>query len=370
MAKSTAVLFIVMFLAGITFGGVTEKEIKVDSGDLLEFDLDAGGSINITTWSSDAVAVSASVSGRDADIVAVRIEETSDGVLVTSDYSESRRSTSSDIDFDVRVPRFFNVKIKSNGGGVSIDGLEGEVRGKTMGGSLTLKNLRGTLKLTTMGGPVTLTDSDVDGKVTTMGGEVLVQDVIGDVDVKSMGGEVVHRRVTRRDGSFTGDQVKISSMGGSIDVDEAPAGADVHTMGGDITIDSASEFVKAKTMGGDIRMSNIDGWVNATTMAGDVHVAMVGGYEVELISMLGEITLIVPEGVGMEIDIELAYTKNSRRSYTINSDFSLSKEESPDWDYDHGSPRKTVRGTGVIGDGSNRVVIRTVNGNVNLKQGW
>ena len=87
-----------------------------------------------------------------------------------------------------------------------------------------------------------------------MGGKALVEDVFGDVKATSMGGEVTNRRVTRTDGDSIGDQVKIDTMGGDINVSDAPSGADVHTMGGDITIDSAREYVKAKTMGGGNRV--------------------------------------------------------------------------------------------------------------------
>jgi DUF4097 and DUF4098 domain-containing protein YvlB len=345
-----------------------EREFQVRSGDLLEFDLETGGTIKIIGWGRETVTVSARIGGDDADIVNLTVKETNGGVLVATGYREKRNSTSSSIDFEVRIPSVFDVKIDSMGGGVSIEGVDGEFTGKTMGGALTLTDLKGNLMLTTMGGPITLTKSDVDGKVTTMGGKALVEDVFGDVEVKSMGGNVVHRRVTRPNGTSIGDQVQITTMGGNIDVPEAPAGADVHTMGGNITIRSAREYVKAKTMGGDIRIDEVDGWVKATTMAGDVDVTVLGGHDIEITSMLGEITLTVPSGVGLDIDIELDYTKNSSRNYRIESDFPLSQQESQDWDYGRGSARKTIRGTGAVGGGGHKVVIRTVNGNVYLKQ--
>ncbi len=361
--------FIVLLAGAVTAAETVDREFQVRSGGTLEFDLETGGTINIVGWGREAVAVTAELSGRDADIVDLTVVETNDGIRVATDYQERRHSISSSIDFEVRVPSVFNIEIDSMGGGVSIEGVEGEITGKTMGGALNLNDLRGTLSLTTMGGSVTLTRSDVDGKVTTMGGKALVEDVFGDVKVTSMGGNVVHRRVTRPDGSSIGDQVKITTMGGNIEVPEAPAGADVHTMGGNITIDSAREFVKAETMGGDIRVDEVDGWVNATTMAGDVDITLIGGYDVEITSMSGEITLTVPSGVGFDIEIELDYTKNSSRTYRIESDFDLSQQESQDWDYEQGSPRKTIMGTGAVDGGGHKVVLHTVNGNVNLRRG-
>lgn len=366
MRKLFTVSFIAALVLGVGAASALEREFSVRSGGLLEFDLKTGGEITIVGWSSESVQVSADVSGRSADVVDLTIEERDGGVFIRSEVIEKRKYQNTSISFDVRVPSIFDVKISSMGGGVSIDGVEGTFSGKTMGGKLNLTNLKGELQLTTMGGSVRLTNSDVDGKVKTMGGKALVEDVFGDVKVTSMGGNVTHRRVTRTHGESIGDQVKIDTMGGDINVPEAPSGADVHTMGGDITIDSARDFVKAKTMGGDIRIKEADGWVKATTMAGDVWVLVNGGHDVELKSMHGEVTLIMPEGADLDIDIELDYTKNSSRNYKIFSDFPIDQQESSEWDYDHGSPRKTISGTS--SGGGNRVVIRTINGNVYLKR--
>jgi DUF4097 and DUF4098 domain-containing protein YvlB len=119
-------------------------------------------------------------------------------------------------------------------------------------------------------------------------------------------------------------------------------------------------------MGGDIRIREIDGWVKATTMGGDVWVTVIGNHDVELTSMHGDITLAIPDGADLDIDIELDYTKNSSRNYKIVSDFPIDQHESTDWDYDQGSPRKTIRGTAA--GGGSRVAIRTINGNVYLKR--
>ncbi len=368
MRKLFTVLFVVAFMLAVGSAAAFEREIPVRSGGLLEFDLDTGGTITITGWGSESVQVSAEISGRSAENVDLKVEERDGGVFVSSRYIEEMMHQSTSIDIDVRVPSIFNVKISSMGGGVTIDGVEGTFRGKTMGGELNLSNLKGELQLTTMGGEIRLTDSDVDGKVKTMGGKALVEDVFGDVKVTSMGGEVTRRRVTRTDGGSIGEQVNINTMGGDINVSDAPFGADVHTMGGDITIDSAREYVKAKTMGGDIRIGEIDGSVKATTMGGDVKVTVTGNHDVELTSMSGGITLVLPDGDDFDIDIELDYTKNSSRNYKITSDFPINQNESTDWDYDGGSPRKTIRATGTVGGGGNHVVIRTINGNVYLKR--
>jgi DUF4097 and DUF4098 domain-containing protein YvlB len=144
-------------------------------------------------------------------------------------------------------------------------------------------------------------------------------------------------------------------------------------MGGAIAIGRAGRFVKAPTMGGDITVDEIDGWIDATTMGGDIEVKMVGDPDsgdrhVELSSMGGDIELTVPAGLSMDFDIELTYTRRASDRYRILSDFTVDVEEDADWDNDNGEARRTIYGTGSVNGGRNRVKIRTINGNITIKQ--
>lgn len=362
--------FLLTALAILLTGALTaetlRRELPAKPGGKLEVDLSTGGDITITGWDRDAVEVVAKDTEDEEDI---DIDATANGVRISSDSDHG-----SDPSLEIKVPRRYDVEMETMGGDLKVSGVEGKIGGKTMGGDLDLSDLGGEVRLTTMGGDIRLKQSNVDGSLTTMGGEVIFEDVSGDVDGKSMGGNVIMRNVTRPDGSSTGNLVKISTMGGDIEVAEAPAGADVHTMGGDVEIGSAKEFVKAKTMGGDVKLGSVDGWIEATTMGGDVTARMVGDAgrgdrHVELTSMGGDITLTVPAGLSMNVDVELAFTKNSPQNFKITSDFPLKTETSPEWESRWGTPRKIIKGTGQIAGGKHTVKIRTINGNVVLKKG-
>lgn len=350
------------------------KDLPARPGGSLILDLESGGSVVIRVWDRDQVSVRAERGGPDGEDVEVEIEPTSGGVRVETRYRGRRRSYTTDLDLAIQVPARFDVEVDSMGGGIDIDGLEGEVRGKTMGGDLDLRNLRGSLDLTTMGGAIHLTASEVDGDLHTMGGEVVFEDVVGDIDGSSMGGNVVYKNVQRRAGQPSGKRVEISTMGGDVEVEEAPVGARVRTQGGQIVVRSAEQFVDAETMGGDVRIERVDGDVKAVTMGGNVEVTFVGdpgqeGREIEMSSNGGEMELTVPAGMGLDIDVDLVYTRDSSRSFRIDSAFPLQVEEDAEWTYGHGSPRKHIRGTGRAGSGGNRVRIRTINGNVRIKVG-
>ena len=127
-------------------------------------------------------------------------------------------------------------------------------------------------------------------------------------------------------------------------------------------------------MGCSIDIENTDGAIDAETMGGNINAEMVGDpsqgdRNVTLSSKGGDITLIVPEGLSMDIDITLAVTKNREGDYKIYSDFPIKQETSPEWSHKHGSARKFIYGKGKTGDGKNKIKIETINGDVYLKKG-
>lgn len=349
------------------------KEHATSPGKKLDIDLQTGGGISITGWDKNVVFVKGYHEGRDAKEAVLETEESAGGVSVKSHFTGSRHYRNGSIRVEINVPRRYNVHLETMGGGVSIEDVEGKMDGKTMGGALTLIRLKGTIDLLTMGGAVTLKNSEVDGNVKTMGGAVLMEDVTGDITPSSMGGNVTQKNITKRSGDGVKNEVNISTMGGEITVNDAPHGATLSTMGGPIHVHSAGKYVKAKTMGGPVTLDAVDGWIEASTMSGHVEATMTGDpsdgkRSVSLESMSGDITLNVPAGLSMDIQIEIAYTEGHEGDYKITSDFPVKQEESPEWEREHGSPRKIIHGTGTVAGGSNRVTIKTVNGNVTIKK--
>lgn len=357
-----------------------ERTFPAKSGGKLTLDLEAGGSVEIVGTETSAVTVV--YTSECTPECEVTFEETSGGLTITTDYVEHARHSDSDIHLRIRVPARFDVEFDSMGGGLSIDGVEGTFTGETHGGELVLHAVSGRADLRTMGGAISVTDSELDGSLETMGGEVTFENVVGDVRGSSMGGDVSYKNVRRRDGGVgspggtagrhedvTDDTVQISTMGGDIKVDDAPEGASLDTMGGRIAVKNARRFVRAKTMGGDIVIEAIDGWVDATTMGGDIDVALTGqGGKVDLTSMSGDITVLVPKGFGMDLELEIAFTRNSSRSYSIDVPGDLEETETPDWDHEHGTPRKYIRVSGAVSGGGHAVRIKTVNGDIEIRE--
>jgi DUF4097 and DUF4098 domain-containing protein YvlB len=348
-----------------------EKEFEVSDGERLDIDLKSGGSIEIRGWDRDQVSIEVRFRNCDSKDFKFDLKRVRSGVEIRSRMK--RDVNRSNITVRATVPNRFDLKLRSIGGGITIDGITGRISGHTAGGELHLSNLDGSIDLVTGGGAITLRDSRLDGDVTTGGGPVLVENVDGDIDASSGGGEVVYRNVRTPGRDYPKDLVHIRNAGGEINVDEAPAGADVRTGGGDIRIRSADEFVRAETGGGDIIIDAVDGWVRAGTGAGNIDVTIIGeddekDRDVSLWTGSGDITLIVPEDLSMDIDIELAYTRTYSDRCRIISDFDVQEERTRSWDHEHGNPRKYIYGEAILNGGENRIKIRAVNGNVTLKQ--
>lgn len=358
------------------------REFKAAAGGKLTLDLESGGSVKIAGTGGSSVVVTYKLSCTPG--CEINFEPSGSDVKVATRFERSSSHQNADVDLDIRVPSRFDVALDSMGGGLSIDGVTGTFTGETKGGEITLHAVEGDAKLKTMGGAISVTDSTLDGSLHTMGGRVTIENVVGDVKGSSMGGDVRYKNVRRKDGNVaspprndgsalsdvTPDTVQISTMGGEIRTEDAPEGADVMTMGGDIEIKNARRFVRAKTMGGDIAVDSIDGWVQATTMGGNVDVTVTGaGGDVTLTSMGGNIVLHVPKGFGMKLDLEIAFTKNSRKEYEIVAPGGTPPTVSPDWDYDRGSPRKYIRKSGSVNGGGHAVTVKTVNGDITVTEG-
>jgi DUF4097 and DUF4098 domain-containing protein YvlB len=358
-----------LFWAGTLQAQDISRTFDASPGGRLVLDLGTGGTIVIRGWSRNQVEVNVEIDGRDADQVTVDFDESSSTIEVFSEF-ESRR-TRAEVDMEINVPSNFNLDISTTGGDLDIARVSGTMEGSSMGGDLMLSELSGELNLSTMGGDIELSNSEVDGSLHTMGGDVSISDVTGNIDGTTMGGDVTYDNV-RSSRSGSRDEVKISSMGGDVAVDEALFGADVHTMGGNININRAAEYVKATTMGGDIEVEELLGWIEANTMGGDIVVHMMGGTDgdrhVELESMGGDIELTVPSGLGMDIEIEIRLSdEDDWDDYEIVSDFDLEVDVESDDDRRWRSSREVVA-SGRVGNGSNRIVIRTVNGDVTLRE--
>lgn len=345
-------------------GNIT-KEFKAKSGGRINMDLRAGGEINVSGWDKEIVKIEIFDEDNSAEY---QFKNEDGNVEITSDFTE-KRENHTNIKLEISVPENYNIEFNTLGGAVNASNIKGEIKGETMGGGLKFTGIAGLLKTKTMGGAIKIKDCNVDGEVETMGGGITLENVTGDLSTSTMGGSIKQINV-KNESKADGHEVKVKTMGGEISIDEAPNGADLKTMGGNIKINYAGKHLKAETMGGKIIAEKVDGSVNAKTFGGDISVNMVGDpsegeRNVTLESLGGDVTLFVPKDLSMDVEIELAYTKNAKKEYQIISDFAINEERT---DARANSKKKYIHGKGEFNGGKNKIILKTVNGNIYLKK--
>jgi beta-lactamase regulating signal transducer with metallopeptidase domain len=383
------------------------KEVDADSvvlrivpappNGVLDLDLDTGGEIEIRGWDRSQVSVRAFLSGRDWRHTRVRIDPARDGVHVRSEFDRWGGSQSTSHAFEIQVPRRYDVRVRSAGGGVSITDVEGTFRGHTGGGSITLDHLKGEARLTTGGGDIEVTDSRLDGAVMTGGGSVHLSRVLGklrgssgsgpviyaDPDVSSEGGEEAgdlsgvdvdpdHERITLDHDRRVG-RLHIEKAGGNVDLAEAPHGATISTGGGDIHVGRSGGAISAQTGGGDIEVGPASGSVSAGTGGGTVRVTLAPAsgrdQDVDIRAGGGRVIVELPPSWEGRFELETAYTRSHGRATRIESAWNLARESTTDWDGREGTPRRYVRAHGTVGNGAHRVRVHTVNDDIEIRRG-
>lgn len=352
-----------------------------NAGQTLTLELRSGGSVTVEGWDQSGIELSLDEGRRSLDDYRIEVSPNANGLRIQTELK--RDNGGSNLKLGLKVPRNLNIELESAGGNLQMRDVAGVFSGRTGGGSIDLRQLSGRVDLQTGGGRMEVHDSTLDGEMRTGGGKVLISNVIGDLKARSGGGSVVYRNVRSAsgdmrtptgvaDGQVDPETVLINSAGGRIDIDQAPAGARVETGGGSVRVVGAERFIAARTGGGSIKMELGEGWVEAETGAGSIELTVlrdiVGKGDIELTSGAGDITVTLPADFSMNADIELGVTRNAREEYTISSDFPLQIDESDDWDYGKGSPRKYIRATGSPGGGLHRLKIRTTNGNVVIRR--
>jgi len=383
------------------------KTFKVEEGGKLIID-DVRGDIRVTTWDKKEVFV------KELKRMDVYTEEEARTVLEKSKSSYRQRGNTIEIggeyysrdwiksEFDVIVPKVFEVDIQTRGGDISVSRLKGEVRLKTSGGDIILEEIDGEVDAHTSGGDIEVINSTKSVRIKTSGGDIELENIGGPLTAKTSGGNIVLRNSKSRMDLHTsggsieikdaGGHVKAHTSGGDIEVINTQGDVEVHTSGGDIDLhniggrldastsggdvkgDMIAGSVKTSTSGGDINLRDVRGGVEAKTAGGDISVEITledfeKNHGVDLRTAGGELVLYIPENLPATIRAEIKIT-DRWDDYNIYSDFPLTTTE------DTGEKqrsrrhrrRRSIRSKGDINGGGDLIELYTVNGDIHIKK--
>jgi DUF4097 and DUF4098 domain-containing protein YvlB len=370
MMKKIIIIISIFFLNGLLFGQdhllFSKKLSEYEPGKKLILEVNETASINV--YGDEKIKETLQIFGFQKD---AGIFEEKDGKLKIRNLKNTDdRLQNQPPYFKILLPNNFNFEFNCQGGLVIIKNITGTIIGRMLSGDVSLRGLNGTVDVVTNGGHISVSEANLNGLVHTLGGDISLSRVIGDLQATTEGGKLLYYDVYKK--KYDG-LVKLVSMGGDIEIDEAPYGAKVRSEGGNITIKSSDIEIWTNTKGGNIILQNTKGDIGARTGSGNINVEILSmngeKRKCELVSNSGDIHLTIPKSFDPTIFVRLAYTKNSSRNFKIQSDFDLNITETKDWDLTEGPPRKFIIGERKKEGSDNYLIdIKTVNGEVFLKR--
>jgi len=262
-SRITLVLLIALMAPMSAAADSFRASVAVDSGGRLEVDL-SRGSVEVESHDSDEVEVDAEHEGIGG-FEFVLSGDSGDAELVGRG-SGWLRFGAHRVRVRIKLPEAFSLDIRTGGGHVELEDLEGDVKVRTGGGSIEASDVVGDLELRTSGGDVTVDGVDGMLQIATSGGRIDVSDVTGDVEARTSGGRVrVHD---------VGGRVEVSSSGGPISVrfSGQPEGT-ISTSGGGIEVEfdeDANLDLRARTSGGRVSIDD-DFYVRGSVRRSEVH---------------------------------------------------------------------------------------------------
>ncbi len=132
-------------------------------------------------------------------------------------------------------------------------------------------------------------------EATTVSADITASDLDGELELESVSGEIT---LTKCRG-----EIEAQSVSGSLEIDNAPVGSDLVSVSGDISVRNAGGELEAATVSGTITVEGqIEGGELATT-SGSIRCEADLVADLDMESMSGDLTLIVPAGIAASFDI-------------------------------------------------------------------
>jgi hypothetical protein len=196
----------------------------------------ASGTIRVVAGTGDRVVVTERI---ESSLTAPRrSEELVDGRLVLRSSCPPAISTFCSVSYTVEVPPATALLLRSSGGGIRVDGIDGLVDAHSSGGGVRVRGGSGALRLSSSGGGVTV----LGGRSTT-------------IDASSSGGGV------RLELAVAPDDVSADSSGGGVTVEiprtDAVYAVDASASGGSTRVEVRTDplgerRIRARSSGGGV----------------------------------------------------------------------------------------------------------------------
>lgn len=213
----------------------------------------------------------------------------------------------------------------------------------------------GDVKITSLGGGVQLFGSSGDVFLKEIGGKVFIELSSGRVEVQNAGNDLYLRMSSG--GAIVQDvagSVSIQGTSGDVDIDGVGGGANIELSSGDVILKSCRGAVSVTSQSGDIEILEAGGPVKARATSGDVTLA---------VTRMGAAEYVLQTSSG---DVEIAFRDPDRYGFLIDVETGSGTIEGDlDIRLDEVS-RKSLKGT--VGKGEGRLRVETASGDIRINQ--
>jgi hypothetical protein len=137
------------------------------------------GAINVRAWDKQEVSYTATKRADDQESmqgIRLTAEQRGDEVIIRAEFDKATASRLGDVraevPIDLLVPRQANLRVSSQDGRVSIEGVSGEVSARTGDGAVDVRDSRGNLNVVTGDGRIRISNFDGEAQASTGDGGI------------------------------------------------------------------------------------------------------------------------------------------------------------------------------------------------------
>lgn len=272
------------------------------------------------------------------------------GIAVHMDNEESRRSPRLArrvrLDLEIRVPKQSVLNLRTDRGGVRVNGVAGNVTTSSRSGDIEIRDVTGNVEVDMRGGDLRVANAKGDVKVTGRGGEVDVSDITGFATVNGEYGGPVRMKNVAKEARYNSRRtdLTLSLLKGSMELNS-----------GDMEIVDAGN-ANINTSSYDIKMENVMGRIVVDNKNGEVDLrfATPPKEDIEVNNERADVHVTLPEKSEFTVDA------SSRRG-PAESDFKDGIRTSQD--------REDGKIEGKVGARGPNIKLRTTHGTVALRKG-
>jgi DUF4097 and DUF4098 domain-containing protein YvlB len=203
-----------------------EKTFQVQPGVRIKVSTQ-GGDISVSTTDGSTVKVvakehiKAGSEGEADDVLKkldLNIEQNGNEVTASASYPNNFGFHINwppvQVDFEVSVPKNASADLKTSGGDVTVEDLDGKLDARTSGGDIKIGSVGGNIDASTSGGNVVLGEGRGNVRLGTSGGNIEAKRLVGPTVLRTSGGDIKIGSVENTiDAQTSGGNVKAEFVG-------------------------------------------------------------------------------------------------------------------------------------------------------------